>query len=251
MRIISKFKDYYDSLQTHEGELYLRETTLLKDEDRNFVLPVQPHVLVKHFYEHRKFVKEYIVGFCGKLYNGVLLYDPYEDAQDLREFSFRRNGKRQFPKNTKFCWKIEDVDKVFEKSKYKDYYYNGIPKGHYWKSPFNGSYTRSNMVKYFEVLETKINMDLGVPVFVVERPSEITVNFVTKRVSQNIFLNDCLKDIEFFKVMPVNQAFQEIEMFINNIAKPEKPIPIPDDDTMRDIKGFDKYSFRKDPSKKK
>lgn len=250
MKIISKFKDYYDSLQTHEGELYLREKSLLKD---NISLKTPCNISSSYpLYRSNKIIREYLVGFCGKLYCGLLMYDTYEKIQDLEGFSFTRNGKRQFPKNTKLCWKIEDVDKVFENSKYKDHYYNGISKEHYWKiSNFEAAHTRNNFQKFFTVNETKANFDLSVPVFVVERPCElITEGFNIKKTNQATFLNDCLKDIEFFKIMPVNQAFQEIEMFVNNIAKPEKPIPVPDDVTMAEIKGFTKYSFRKDKQKK-
>ena len=40
-------------------------------------------------------------------------------------------------------------------------------------------------------------------------------------------------------------------MFISNLAVPLKPIPKIDDKTMAEIKGFDKWSFRKEPGKKK
>lgn len=58
-----------------------------------------------------------------------------------------------------------------------------------------------------------------------------------------------LKDKNFFKVLDAYSAYQELSMWFNNKATPEKPIPKLDDITMRDIKGFDKYSFRKDKSK--
>jgi len=49
------------------------------------------------------------------------------------------------------------------------------------------------------------------------------------------------------KIISPYQAFQEISMFIEMLGNPEKPIPQPSDDVMRDIKGFDKWSFRKEP----
>ena len=45
------------------------------------------------------------------------------------------------------------------------------------------------------------------------------------------------------------QAFQEINMWMSNQAMPEKVIPEIDNKTMIEIKGFDKFSFRKDKSK--
>ena len=45
-------------------------------------------------------------------------------------------------------------------------------------------------------------------------------------------------------------TFQDIYTYLASKASPEKEIPKLDDITMRDIKGFDKYSFRKDKRKK-
>ena len=63
-------------------------------------------------------------------------------------------------------------------------------------------------------------------------------------------MNAPLSDLDFAKVMPPYQAYQEIRMFLGNMAQPEKPIPQIDDETMVEIKGHGgKYSFRKPPQK--
>lgn len=62
-------------------------------------------------------------------------------------------------------------------------------------------------------------------------------------------LNSNLGQYEFFKVFPPWQAFQEVRMFLSNLAMPEKLIPEMNDLIKRDIKGFDKFSFRKDKQK--
>ena len=41
-------------------------------------------------------------------------------------------------------------------------------------------------------------------------------------------------------------AYQNLSMWVNNQAQPIKPIPPMKDEDMVSIKGFDKYSFRKD-----
>lgn len=59
-----------------------------------------------------------------------------------------------------------------------------------------------------------------------------------------------LKQYGFQSVVPPYQAYQEISMYFGGpLAVPMKPIPEMDDDTMRDSKGFDKFSFRKDKRK--
>ena len=47
-------------------------------------------------------------------------------------------------------------------------------------------------------------------------------------------------------------AFQELQMYFGGLAAPIKPIPHISDADMLIAKGFDKkFSFRKDPTKKK
>lgn len=62
-----------------------------------------------------------------------------------------------------------------------------------------------------------------------------------------------LKEYEFYKVMPPVEAFQKIQAYLTNDLAREKQMPIPPitNKTKAEIHGFDKYSFRKDPSTKK
>ena len=41
-------------------------------------------------------------------------------------------------------------------------------------------------------------------------------------------------------------AYQELSMYLGNMAFPNKPIPTISDEVMAEIKGFNKFSFRKD-----
>lgn len=61
--------------------------------------------------------------------------------------------------------------------------------------------------------------------------------------------NGRLKDLEFYRLVDPYTAFQEIAMFLGGMASPEKPIPKIDDKTMAQAKGFNKWSFRKEPKK--
>lgn len=62
-------------------------------------------------------------------------------------------------------------------------------------------------------------------------------------------LNCRLEDYQFYRIFDAYRAYQEIRMWLSNQAAPEKPIPHIPDIIMRDAKGFDKYSFRKDKQK--
>lgn len=44
-------------------------------------------------------------------------------------------------------------------------------------------------------------------------------------------------------------AYQELQMWMSNQAIPHKPIPKVSDKDMVTAKGFDKWSFRKEPQK--
>lgn len=61
-----------------------------------------------------------------------------------------------------------------------------------------------------------------------------------------IILNCMLRNYEFYKVFDVQRTFQELQMWMSNIAKPIKPLPRIDDVTMAEAKGYDKFSFRKE-----
>jgi hypothetical protein len=59
-----------------------------------------------------------------------------------------------------------------------------------------------------------------------------------------------LQDFDFFRIKDTYSAYQEIQQWVANRARPEPPIPQIDDKTMAEIKGHgDRYSFRKPPRK--
>lgn len=69
--------------------------------------------------------------------------------------------------------------------------------------------------------------------------------------SIEIISNCNLGDFHFQRIFDPYSAFQRIHEYLGSQARPEKPIPKLDDITMRDIKGFDKFSFRKDKDEPK
>jgi hypothetical protein len=65
-----------------------------------------------------------------------------------------------------------------------------------------------------------------------------------------IVINDNLSKINFQKVIDPFTAFNQIQNFLNNIAQPRKSIPEISDLDKIQSHGFDKFSFRKDPTNK-
>jgi hypothetical protein len=78
------------------------------------------------------------------------------------------------------------------------------------------------------------------PVFVAQASSRYS--------SGTIEWNALLNQHDFMRVFDPYTAFQEIEMFMSNLAIPQKPMPVIPDELKAESKGFDKWSFRKLPA---
>ena len=78
--------------------------------------------------------------------------------------------------------------------------------------------------------------------------------FVMSPIPQYLLINPKLSEIDFYKLMPPEQAYQMIEMYLFNTLMVEtiKPVPVGNDKVIAASKGFtSKYSFRKEPRKVK
>lgn len=66
-----------------------------------------------------------------------------------------------------------------------------------------------------------------------------------------IIANPCLKDYEFYRIVPPPQAFTEIEQYMSGVLGDRKDadVSISDADKLKQ-RGFDKWSFKRQSSKK-
>lgn len=213
MIIISKFKDYYDGGATfgvNTSRRYIRETQEIK---------------------YSKFPFNFnVIGFCGKIYpfdnivsviyNNPKKYTNYDPELHFEEYKDR---DRVVDLNT---------DYRLVKKERKNYF------GYWWHVVYHGM----NKPQLFEAARKhkdllNLFIQYQVPVF------HIRGDILT--------LNPCLKDYAFYKVMDTTQAFQEIEMFLGNVLVSDTKVivPVGDDNVIRDSKGFDKWTFRKEPEK--
>jgi len=71
------------------------------------------------------------------------------------------------------------------------------------------------------------------------------------RAERKIEYNACLKEYEFYRMVDTYTAFQEVAMFWGGLAQPNRPTPEVTDKDMVTAKGFNKWSFRKEPTKKR
>lgn len=256
MRIISKFHDYYDCVQAYGQDdklVYIRNTTepeplkfnveLLEQYQNPKISRKTPVLSIPHHlfrwrerwgrYCKTPAVDPYLVGFCGKVYP-VLVFGGSE-------------------KKT-VCFSLEEVDSYLAEwcnQKQFDEYTNPPrsrfgPKYKYWSS----TYSRNRFQKFFGLSAFEDSFkDLFVqtrnPIFVIESKE------IYEKVFRDIFYisyNVKLSDFQWYRKFDTATAFQEISMFLGSLASPEKPIPAIADKIMVGAKGFDKWSFRKEPS---
>jgi hypothetical protein len=236
MRIVSTFHDFYDGVSRIDEDrslLYIRETSSKELDLSRF-----PICQVTNVPGVR--TSAFIIGFCGKVY--PLIENIYS----------------YFSQNTikADCFNIEDVDNFFSQlpKKSSEKYYD---KPKYKSTSWNNGY-RADFENFFnEVNEQKDKYqkffwEHGQPAFLAGPVRSFRNEYIKNGLEEGtIVFNPRLADIDFMRVFPPYQAYQELSMYLGSQAVPQKPMPKISDEDMRDIKGFDKWSFKKPPSKGK
>lgn len=222
MRIKSKFKDCYDNLQSQSLPLYIRETSvehLPLDECFNFRDPNNVHGC--------------IVGFCGEVY--FAYYQTIEnDSYQRKVFYTPESLLEHFPtvvsKENWSRWGEGSKRDFLEyrKSQFGEYFGYDLPTD-----------VKNKFKKHFSIT---------CPVWIIKSDG---YNYTTGRDNCYIIKNPNCRHYELYKLFPVQKMFQEIEMYLGGLASPDKKIPAVSDSDMIVAKGFDNWSFRKEPTKAK
>ena len=239
MRIVSEFKDYYDCIQGVAQDRSLVFVRKPKEVDygwKGINSPTYPFPTFAGYYRWRDddfVVDNYTVGFCGKIYPLVRV---------------ARGDEKAF----KFCYSVEEIDGFVEanyKKKSIEGYY--AKKWEWGRTHWSHGCRRAEFEKWFEKYKNeyttryeKFFLENYCPVFLGRYSSK-------DRGEKKVVYNGCLKDVEFYRIFDPYMAFQEISMYLGGLAVPLKPIPEISDEVMAEIKGFDRFSFRKEPSKRK
>jgi len=241
MRIISDFHDYYDALQKvaqDRSVVYLRKRREVKIEGP------WPFPDFRAWHADWKFrAVEHIIGFCGTIYPALVLSAQSGPAE---------------PGEEAICFALAQVDEFVEShlkrtqvAAYKSSKLN-------WGVDIPFGRSRRNFLKFFAECEERKGAYAGLfreyncPVFVATHGQFVATEGRGERYSGDVIVyNGSLKELEFFRVMDTQTAFQEIQMFLGGLAQPPKEIPEIPDKTMAEAKGFDKWSFRKESKKGK
>ncbi len=247
MRIISEAHDYYDCIQSQGQD---RTCTWVRSiEDFQFDGWDFPKI---HMYtgadRDRICIEQNFIGFCGKIYpvlevEKTLCYTMDEVVDCIRSHA----SKRQFEDFQKNKWTktyiglmrrhlMEFYEECRQKqTSYADLFFeNGCPVFVAEYKPFDAQ-RNASMIRFHGRKDTEKKVFLP-------RTSEL------KKCHRRFSADRMLKDFGFYKLFPTQAAFQEIHMYLGGVLGFGNPhVPVPDDKTMRDIKGFDKWSFKKEP----
>lgn len=257
MRIISKFKDYYDSVQAYGQDsnlVYLRkqEEIILKEDEELISemlkdIPSFPSVY-KAWHSSNKIS---IIGFCGKLYP---VWSYNDEIKIKRNIGGTNTGTYTTEKEISGAvYNSDEALQVLKKYKtYKDYLktFNKSSIGG-WRVSFNKhaiDVAVQNISKNTKL--DKYFWDNKVPTFLVTRNRHRRLSSDPKYM---LILNPNLSDWNFYKVKDAYTAYQDISMYLSGVLGLNDPetVSISDKD-MKSQKGFGhKYAFKTEPSKYK
>ena len=219
MRIISPFKDYYDSFSQYGAG---KEPTYLRT-------PTQLKVAMERYYSPRGDIhlRPGCVFFCGQLH-------PFVQISVIRTWNVIGHNIHAYSPS-EACEFIERW--MTPKEKAMDAKNNGAMKTTI-KDIFDG-YSRKGWCEKFD---HKFDWEKVAAKHV---PKACPIAILLQQIDHNMVLNACLQDVEFFKVFPTALAWQELRTWLSNQANPMTPIPKISDHDMAMSKGYDKWSFRK------
>jgi len=247
MKIISKFQDYYDIGLAYGVDEKLRferktwdtSTTLCEQRDST-------KIIYRKEGQYYRIICHYnLILFCGKAY--PLVYAIKE--------SITKKDKKCIYKmiEEEYCYTLESID-LFMQRHYKSI--NSIGEdfeilGYKWWAinTFN-EYTVGHFEQDYTIY-FKLFMKYKMPYLYIENTYKKDMKYNEWTIGTETTLLPQLKQYKFAKAVAPMQAFQEISMFLGQLNLGEDNTVTIDDRYLAQGKGFDCYSFKKMPSKRK
>ena len=252
IRIISRFKDYYDVVAGQGVDMtrvYMRETKL-----------VQGRFPIKGFGEVRPWMDNNRYGQYPNLTHGI--YGPHKGwshyAHELHYiyvlFAGKIYGGLKYINNINdseyYIWDVDALDALLAVTNMwpnKPY----ISKYQRNRNPAESDYEvckRILAIRGDEVLrEWSVANNISTAIDcgdLTDRDPKAPVYPHIKGIKA-IALEPCLKDVSFQKVLDPFTAYQELDMWAGGVLTKPEIIPEPADKDKVAIHGFDKWSFRK------
>lgn len=248
MRIISEFHDYYDVLNdgSDTDHVWKRETTsFLPDLNDSFYKTDNwendlPHLMAElsvpkigAVYQQDRLwrgdtddYRRSLLLFCGEFHPFVRLpgcvcwdFESFAQAVKLKERPYCKRS---------WCYAQKEV---FAKSR--------------------AMFTQETILPRFKTL----NLRLRCPIVLLdmqEKPLGPIREHEPERYRVRFTLNPCLADLDFASIIPPFDAYQKLESYLfNELAEQNDPPVEISDDIRRDSHGFDRHSFRREPTKRR
>ena len=238
MRILSKFKDYYDSALAFgednsvvyrrlESTVPLRKLDIdwlkeLKKKEPNVSLHTESNTL-RRIHGFEDISESFIIGFCERLYPCIHL--KISDSKEVYAYSY--DEVIDFLKK----YKLHKTLKDFERD-----------DGWFWNS-------KKNLIDFFALKSDdfqKFFLESKTPVF------KIDFQGGKRQNEPRVILNPQLSESSFVRVVDPFTAYQELSMYIGGILGIDAPeIAEISDKSQIEKKGFNECSFRKMPDTRK
>ena len=248
MKIISNFKDYYDS-----GAAYGVDTSVLyKRLPADIKSSKEAFSVAKRWCNNvSNSVSRIVIGFCGEVYPCVIIVDYEDPARKIRGYT-SVDDYRQLNLSTPYycCYDMSHVDTALSVLR------RNINKRGRQTHDYSNATTiqrvqdrREVLVEFFS--EVKYNKELldaftvyNTPVYTYVRRNRLFYDTEAFRVHPFLF------EWQFQKVKTPIEAFQQIQSYISGVlgTSQNETVTISDKDQVYK-KGFDpKYGFRKRPA---
>jgi len=277
MRILSKFKDYYDSALAYGLEtdrVYLRETKIFdvsSKEKRNDLIKTMQHIASEALSYHRSsdystiglpayrhlYIEPLVYCIGGFLYKSLWVYDLYDKNHKPSSL-----WNRTYPQFYQGMPKLDpNEQRLLQES--VNYKLNPGAEIVFSGPVFNvdeallllSDWTTSDKDSNFFSRYNKYSKIKGLTEWLEKRPPDIYSLAAQEKIMVAVSLesasviNPRLQDWKFYRFKDATQCIQELSMFLGNMSTPDT-VPILLDDKYR-IKshGFDERSFRKQPTK--
>jgi hypothetical protein len=220
MKIISNFHDYYDGVQSYgqDNLTYIRKERIFKIKIKNNTIRF-PHLYYRKNKEFSniKIINSYLIGFCGQFYK-IYEIEIYKKNIDL--ISYKYGG-----------------DLLYNKNEFDRY------------NLYSNDYFKFKIDELFKVENNEYLYELF---FKYKTPCYIIKHFLHSNESDRVIINPNLKKYKFYKIKDAFTAYQEISMFLGGVlSMPFKPVVDIEDKYKIQSHGFDKWSFKKLPTKRR
>lgn len=221
MRIISNFKDYYDGLQDFDSFTWNRERKEVLETEKDFK-DVYNRLDLRNWTQEGKIGDKVllkipiILGYCGEFYKYYIncLSIPTHD---------------QFINPTKVNgFYISEVIEAEQKAK--------------WYSKITFYHLDISFLKGLDLFHR-----YKTPVFIIHSMFKNDTPYKEKNFQ--VIINPSFKNYGLTKIRPIEQTYQDLEMYITGVLTSNEIYPEPED-KYRGGARFDKYSFRKLPQEK-